>query len=131
MTETLASTQTLALFIGLYMLAGGTGLLVDHKSCAGLIDEFRSSIAVSYLAGVLVFVIGAVIVALHNVWTGPAAILVSLLGWGALVEGCLLLAFRRPFLNLVKKFPISARTIIPFGILTVAIGAWLVYSAVA
>lgn len=131
MPETLAATQIFALFIGLYMLAGGIGLLVDHKNCAGLIDEFRSSIAVSYLAGVLVFVIGSVIVALHNVWTSPAAILVSLLGWAALAEGCLLLAFRRPFLNLVRRFPVSAKTMVPFGILTVAIGAWLVYSALA
>jgi len=131
MPEPFAATQSFALFIGLYMLAGGIGILVDHKNCAGLIDEFRASIAVSYLAGVIVFVIGAVIVALHNVWTGPAAILVSLRGWGALVEGCLLLAFRRPFLNLVGRFPMSAKTMVPFGIFAVAIGAWLFYSAIA
>jgi len=131
MPDTFATTQTFALFIGLYMLAGGTGILVDHKNYAGVIEEFRSSIAVTYLAGVMTFVLGAVIVAIHNLWTSPAAILVSLVGWAALVEGILLLAFRRPFLDLVSRFPMSARTMYPFGILAMAVGVWLVYSAVA
>ena len=131
MPETLASTETLALFIGLYMLAGGTGILIDHRNYSGVIEEFRASVAVSYLGGVVVFVLGAVLVALHNVWTSPSAILVSLIGWAALIEGVLLLAFRRPFLDLISRFPVTARTMVPFGILAVAVGAWLVYSAVA
>ena len=131
MPEVASITQTLALFIGLYMLAGGTGLLVDHKNYAGVIGEFRASVAVSYLGAVLVFVLGAVLVAIHNIWTSPSAILVSLIGWGALVEGMLLLAFRKPFLDVVSKFPISRKTMAPFGVLTVALGVWLVYSAVA
>ena len=119
MLESLSSTDTLALFIGLYMLAAGIGLLIDPKGYGGLIDELRASVAVAYIAAILAFVFGAIIVAFHNVWTNSTAILVSLIGWAGLMEGLLLLAFRQTFLNLVGAIPLTARTMVPFGMITI------------
>ena len=47
-----------------------------------MMEEFRAN-------GALAFVIGAFIVTVHNVWTSPTAVLVSLIGWGARAEGML------------------------------------------
>ena len=104
-----STTQTLALLIGLYMLAGGVALLTDRENYSKIIDEFRSSAALTFIAGILVFMIGGVIVALHNVWTTPIRIVVSLIGWAALIEGVLLIAARRPFLAAISRIPMTAK----------------------
>ena len=63
-----------------------------------------------------VFVLGAVLVAVHNQWNGPLAVIVSLISWGAFIEGVLMLAARRPFLDIVGRIPTSAKMMKAFGI---------------
>jgi hypothetical protein len=129
MFDALPLTNLFALFVGLYMIAGGVGLLVDRAGYATLVDELVASPALTLIAAVFIFALGAMMVSVHNIWTSPVAIMVSLAGWGALVEGLLMLAFRRAFLGLVKMFPFNAATMIPFGLFVLGLGGWLVFSA--
>jgi hypothetical protein len=129
MIETLSTTQILGVIIGLYMVAAGIGLLTGRGSYATVIDELRDNTALGYLTSVFVFVLGAVIVAVHNHWTGPVAIVVSLVGWAALIEGVLMLAIRRPLLGLVRVVPFTAAMMMPFGIASIVFGALLLYAA--
>ena len=125
MIETLSITQILAVFLGLYMVAAGIGFLTGRGSYATLIDELRDNTALGYVTGAFVFALGAAMVAVHNLWTGPLAIVVSLAGWGALIEGVLMLAIRRTFLGLVKVVPLTPATLVPFGIAAIVLGAVL------
>ncbi len=131
MIETLSTTQILAVFIGLYMVAAGIGLLTDRDSYATLIDDLRENTALGYVTSAFVFVLGAVIVAVHNLWTDPLAIVVSVFGWGALIEGVLMLAIRRPFLGLVRVIPFTGAAAVPFGIFIIVFGAVLLYAGLA
>ena len=131
MIETLSTTQILAVFIGLYMVAAGIGFLTGRGSYATLIDELRDNTALGYVTGAFVFALGAAMVAVHNLWTGPLAIVVSLVGWGALIEGVLMLAIRRTFLGLVKVVPFTAATRVPYGIAAIVLGAVLLYAGLA
>ncbi len=125
MIETLSTTQILAGFIGLYMVAAVIGFLTGRGSYASLIDELRDNTALGYVTGAFVFALGAAMVAVHNLWTGPLAIVVSLVGWGALIEGVLMLAIRRTFLGLVKVVPLTPATLVPCGIAAIVFGAVL------
>ena len=129
MIETLSVTEILAVFIGLYLISAGIGLLTDPKAFATVIDDLRENTTLGYVTGVLVFVLGAAMVAVHNLWTGPLAVAVSLVAWAALIEGVLMLAVRRRFLGLVKVFPSTAATMVPLGIAGIVCGAVLVYAA--
>ena len=131
MIETLSTTQILAVFIGLYMVAAGIGFLTGRGSYATLIDELRDNTALGYVTGAFVFALGAAMVAVHNLWTGPLAIVVSLAGWGALIEGVLMLAIRRTFLGLVKVVPFTPATMVPYGIAAIVFGAVLLYAGLA
>ena len=128
MVETLSVTQVLAVFIGLYMVAAGIGLVTDRDAYATLIDDLRENTALGYVTGAFVFVLGAAMVAVHNLWTGPLAIVVSLFSWGALIEGVLMLAVRRRFLGLVNVVPFTGATAMPFGIIAIVIGLVLLYA---
>jgi hypothetical protein len=128
MIETLSITQILAVFIGLYLVAAGIGLLTDRNAYATVIHDLRENGTLGYVTSVFVFVLGAAIVAVHNEWTSPLSIVVSLIGWGALLEGVLMLAIRRPFLNVVGVVPFTAATALPFGITIIVFGAVLLYA---
>jgi hypothetical protein len=131
MIETLSVTQILAVFIGLYMVAAGIGFLTGRGSYATLIDELRDNTALGYVTGAFVFALGAAMVAVHNLWTGPLEIVVSLVGWGALIEGVLMLAIRRTFLGLVKVVPLTPATLVPCGIAAIVGGVVLLYAGLA
>jgi len=131
MIETLSVTQILAVSIGLYMVAAGIGLLTERNSYATMIDELRENTALGFLTGAFVLALGAAMVAVHNLWTGPLAIVVSILAWWTLVKGVLLLAIRRPFLDLVNVVPFKSVNGVPFGIAVIVFGAVLLYAGLA
>lgn len=131
MIETLSVTQILAVSLGLYMVAAAIGLLTERNSYATMIDELRENTALGFLTGAFVLALGAAMVAVHNLWTGPLAIVVSILAWWTLVKGVLLLAIRRPFLDLVNVVPFKSVNRVPFGIAVIVFGAVLLYAGLA
>lgn len=130
MIENMSNTEVFALFTGLYCVAAGVGLALDWKSYKNLLDELQEFSLVGFLTGLITFMIGALIVSFHNIWTNPIAIIVSLIGWAALIEGLLLLAFRRTFVSVFSGFPMTAKTLIPYGIFAILLGVFLIYGAV-
>jgi hypothetical protein len=131
MIETLSVTQLLAVFIGLYMVAAGIGLLREGNSYATMIDELRANTALGFLTGAFVFALGAAMVAVHNLWTGPLAIVVSILAWWTLIKGLLLLAIRGSFIDVANVFPFKSANGMPFGIAVVVLGAALIFAGLA
>ncbi len=131
MIETLSVTQILAVSLGLYIVAAGIGLLTERNSYATMIDELRENTALGFLTGAFVLALGAAMVAVHNLWTGPLAIVVSILAWWTLVKGVLLLAIRRPFLDSVNVVPFKSVNGVPLGIAVIVFGAVLLYAGLA
>lgn len=86
-------TEILARVFGLYMLAAGIGLALNSADMLKMVEEMRQSRLAFYLGGLIAFAIGAAIVSLHNDFSGPLAIVVTLFGWVALAEGVIMLAF--------------------------------------
>jgi len=129
MIEGYSATNVIAALIGLYMLAGGAGMLTDRDVWSRVIREIAASPALGYIAGILAFAIGAAIVAVHNRWDTPLGIFVSLIGWAALIEGVLMLALRRPFIGFFARLAPSASAGRIIASLIAAAGAILLYAA--
>jgi hypothetical protein len=85
-------TELLARIFGLYMLAAGVGLALNNHNLPRMLEEMRRPF-IFYLGGLIAFAIGAVIVSVHNDFSGPLAIFITLIGWVALAEGVIMLAF--------------------------------------
>lgn len=122
MTTATVLTLHLSILLGIYMLAAGLGGLIDRTRWEDLLAELERSQGLLYLLAIIAFAAGAVIVSLHNLWTDPLAILVTLIGWAALAEAILLFvrpalwfALARPFLKHLRVF----------AIVTILIGALL------
>ena len=93
-------TLRLAEAIGLYMIVVGIGGLVAPERWRKMMDDLERSPGLVMALGCPVFAIGAALVLIHSVWTDPLAVIVSLVGYAALIEGALLLAVPGPLLKI-------------------------------
>ena len=123
-----AVTLWLSVLLGAYLVAGGIGALMRGDVWPEMIAEFERSPALIAISGAVAFSVGAIIVSVHNQWTGPAAIIVSAAGWMAVAEGLTLLALPQFWLRLVQPFMRASRF---WGIFMLLVGAFLLSSAVA
>jgi uncharacterized protein YjeT (DUF2065 family) len=92
-------TLRLAEAIGLYMIVVGIGGLVAPQRWRAMMDDLDRSPGLVMALGFAVFAVGAALVLIHSIWTDPLAIIVSLVGYAALIEGALLLAVPGPLLK--------------------------------
>lgn len=122
METELPLTLDLLVAFGLYCLAAGIGGVLAPERWIGMLDDLGRP-AVSYIAGFAVFAIGVAIILAHNLWTDPLAVLVSLLGWGAAIEGLILIAWPAPLLAIARSFLGSTRL---WAFVSVFIGAVLI-----
>ena len=96
-------------------------MISERRGFATMLDDLRDNTTLGFITGVFTFALGAFIISLHNIWTNPLAIIVSLIGWAALIEGLLFLAVRKPFMRAVSVIPLTAKTMIPYGIFVFAV----------
>jgi hypothetical protein len=123
MIESLTVTQLLAVFVGLYLVAAGIGLLSERDSYSKMLAEFQDNTALGFITGAFVLALGAAMVAIHNLWTSPLAILVSVIAWWTLLKGVFLLAIRQRFLALANV--VSFKNSVLFGAVVITFGAAL------
>jgi hypothetical protein len=70
---------------------------------SSLMSAFAADALWSWIAGSFVLAGGLVVAALHSYWRGPAAIVVSLMGWLITLRGVLLLAFPKAFISMANS----------------------------
>lgn len=127
MFDSLTATQGLAALIGLYFVSAGIGLLRDRSSALQMFDAIKTQPGLGYLAGVIAFVIGGAMVAIHNDWNTVLAGVVSLIGWIALIEGILMLSMRERFIGFFETFVVSDSFLKVMSVATVVAGVLLLW----
>jgi uncharacterized membrane protein YkgB len=80
-------TTTLAQIIGPTLLAAAIGFLSNPKFYKKIMKDFKDHEGMTYFMGIFTMVIGLLIVINHNLWDSPSEIIISVLGWGAIVKG--------------------------------------------
>ncbi len=122
-------TEILARIFGLYMLAAGIGLALNGDNMLKMLEEMRQGAFAFYLGGLIAFAIGAAIVSLHNDFSGPLAIVVTLFGWVALAEGVIMLAFPKvmqafagKFVGMISSAKIWGIAVAAFGVVLLGFG---------
>jgi hypothetical protein len=76
----------------IYLLAS-VGAFFGAYHYRKITDDLFSNAGLTYLAGFITVVIGLLIVTYHNRWTKNWTVLITILGWLALVKGIFLIAF--------------------------------------
>lgn len=93
-------TLRLAEIFGLYMIVVGLGGLANPQRWRSVMDDLNRSPGLVVALGFAMFAVGATLVLMHSVWTDPLAIIVSLIGYVALIEGATFLAVPGPLIRI-------------------------------
>ena len=85
-------TVFLSRLIGLYCVLISLAMFAHKQAIVNIEDALIHSPALLFIGGILTMVAGLAVVLGHNVWSGGALpVIVSVLGWVALVKGSLFL----------------------------------------
>ncbi len=97
----MSDAQIFQLFSLVY-LAIGIGMLISPVFYKKLFTDFCENAAVMYLGGIMALVIGYLILAFHNTWTKDLSVIITVIGWLALVKGILILVRPKMMIALTK-----------------------------
>ncbi|TYO68447.1 FHIPEP family type III secretion protein [Bradyrhizobium hipponense] len=83
----MTTSKTIAGLIGPTLVAIAAGMLLNIGSFPELAEQVSRNPALIFVSGALLFVAGLAIVRAHNRWTKEWPVLVTLLGWLAILSG--------------------------------------------
>ncbi len=118
------STQ-LAMIIGPLYLTIAAGLLINRSAYRQIATGFLDNPALLYLSGMIAFVLGATLILIHNLWVSDWRIIITLIGWVALIKGVVLLIFPGAMRRLSAAISASRPMIIANLLIAFALGGIL------
>ncbi|SDW14015.1 hypothetical protein SAMN05444411_101143 [Lutibacter oricola] len=83
----------IAKIIAVIYLAFGVGLIVNSNYYRKVILKLLNDATYIILGGIIAIIIGFFIVENHNYWVKNWTVIITIIGWVALIKGVLLLAF--------------------------------------
>lgn len=82
-----------AKILALVYIAAGISALRGKPTFKQMIEDFERSPALTYLAGFFTLIFGMILVVYHNHWVKDWTVLITVVGWMALLKGFMLIAF--------------------------------------
>jgi len=124
--ESQARTRAFARVLGPWLIIAPGVIAVRAPGMGALASEFfKSELAVWFTGAALLFG-GLLIIAFHQYWSNPAAVLISAFGWILALRGLALMAAPELYERAAMSMDSIAFVRLIFGVL-VAIGLYLTY----
>lgn len=120
------STMILAQALGLILFIVGIGMLTRRKFVSEAIENAVQNPGTLFLMGIVALIIGALMVTTQAAWYGWQ-IVITLIGWAALLKGLLIILFPRSMATLYRKCA-KPDMIVIWGMLVTIIGLFLVWA---
>ncbi len=99
----MSNTILLARIGALVYLSIGLGVFINPGYFRKLMDDLIKSPGMAYVAALMALILGCLMVAVHNVWVWNWPVLITILGWGAIVKGMAGLLFPEPLLKMSHR----------------------------
>ena len=121
------SSIFLARLIGPLFIVVAVGLLLRQASWRPMAREFLANHALVYLAGVLALLGGLAIVNTHNVWVAGWPVVITILGWLAVVGGISRMLWPETIIGIGERFLGNNSALTAAGVVEGLLGLWLTY----
>lgn len=113
----------LAKVLGVYLVVVCASVLMNRRRWAAMVERADSDLQM-YTSGAIIFLLGLVLVNLHNVWTADYRGVVTFLGWLTLFKGLVRLLWGHKAVSWGKSaFHSSWYT--PLVAIFLVLGLWL------
>lgn len=77
----------LARILSVVYVSAALGAIVSANHYRRLADDLFSSAGLTYVTGFMTVIMGILVVHYHNTWTKSWPVLITVIGWGALLKG--------------------------------------------
>ena len=125
----MSPTKTTAGLIGPTFAAMALGMLFNLGAFPALAEQISREPALIFVSGVLLFVAGLAIVRVHNLWSGGWPVLVTILGWLALIGGLIRILLPTKLAEIAAGFGQNTGLITASAIVLLVVGAFLSFKA--
>jgi len=98
-------TEMILYILGLLYIAVGIRAVLYPGFFTEMIEEYENSAALTYLTGVIVVAVCAVLLKYHNDWSGWRVGFATFVLWAGLIKGFSLLAFPRAMFGIWNNLP--------------------------
>jgi hypothetical protein len=121
----MTSSHFIARLVGPVFVVSGAFMLLNGDAFRAMVEEFLKSPALIYFAGFLALLGGLAIVNVHNSWNWGWPLIVTVLGWLAVIGGIVRMVAPQ-FVQAVGAaiFPQTA-VMIAFAVVILALGGFL------
>ncbi len=117
----------LAKVLGLYFVVIALWLLIRHRHTEMVMNEMMASPGVLSLAAILGLIFGVLIVVAHNIWHLNWTLIITLIGWIALVKAFFNLFLTDVARRFFKVWLQSRSAMVITDIFMIIIGVFLLY----
>ena len=80
----------IAQLLGIIYLVAGAGILINPDRYKNVMKDFLTNPSHVYLGGMMALATGLLIVRFHNVWESSWVVLITIIGWIAVLKGVIL-----------------------------------------
>ncbi len=125
----MSTSKTIAGLIGPTLLAIGAAILLNLGSFPAMAKQIGEDPGLIFLSGVLLLVTGIAVLRVHNIWTGGWPVVVTVLGWLAVLGGIIRMFFPYRVAALAGSVGQHTGVIATAAIVPLLVGAYLSYKA--
>jgi len=116
----------IAKIIGIVYTALGVGLIINKKYYKSIFEKMLSNTSFLFMGGLFAIIIGVLIIENHNYWRKDWTVVITIIGWAAIIKGIFLIAFPKSF-SIFKPFFSSKLLYLIFGPFMIIIGILFLY----
>ena len=91
-------------------------------------SDFLANRALVYLTGFLALLAGLAIVNTHNVWVAHWPVIITILGWMAVIGGIFRMLWPERVIGIGERMLSNTSAITTIGVIEGLIGLWLTYA---
>jgi hypothetical protein len=123
------NSKAIAGLIGPTLVAIATALLLNLGSFPAMAEQVARDPALIFLSGILLFVAGLAILRVHNIWSGGWPVLVTVLGWLALLGGLARMFLPMRLASVAAQIGQSRTLIAGSAVVLLLVGGFLSFKA--
>jgi hypothetical protein len=127
----MTTSKMIAGLIGPTLVAIAAAMLINVGSFPALTEQISCDPALIFVSGILLLVAGLAIVRADNIWAGGWPVLVTVLGWFAVLGGLVRMLFPIKLAAIVAGVGQSTGLIAAVAVVLLVLGAFLSFKGYA
>ena len=121
------TSDLLARIIGPYMLIAGIGLFINRSYYLRLLEQLRDQSLLLLSMGAFTMILGLLMIQFHNIWTLDWRVLITIIGWIAVIKGAVAMIAPDAMMKLADSFAGNDKLLTVQAALAILFGAFMSY----